>query len=1342
MSQNGEYPQGGGSSSNGDKANRQNFPQDNSWIKLEIYVKPNQLELLNGLDRWLKLKLISEAQVKKICRQNLICALPETKEIKSVPDIEPSRPKITVKTIVKVTPKPNIITQLWQGFLDELSIRWLLFLGIFLVVISSGVLAASQWENFPRFGQYFILLIYTLVFWGVGFWSNQQDNLKLTSQTLRAIATLLVPINFWAISQFRLGNNIWEWITITIALTTLSSISYLQFSSQKSSKHQYFLPFFLFLSFLHLGWQLNALPTIAIYGGITVISLIHYVFMLPQQKYPTTRLLFLFAAWLLLLFRELLTNEILISNYLLAIALCGWLLGTIWLTTVRKGKNIPAEEAQTEAATITNTFLSNICQTISILILTGTWLLSLIAGTFQSALFFWQTVGISIVTIHLFGQRLTLYWRKRDLTAIFLIGLQTLYISKELIPPNLRTDALDLSTKISQTEYFPESVFGVTLFPYVLLFVFVATWLYRRQKLQLALYAEYLTLLLGIILTCLSFSNPTWRSLNLLFSTLTLGYVVWIRQPLRIHLIYITHLLGLVTITNAIDVMLPNLSTAVWGSIFTVLAIVELFIYLHQAKQPRVNWHSNRLSILNILKHSCWYVGLLLGTISYICFLSQIGTNFNPSAFRWGLVWFLIPGMLTIIARYTRKIQQRRLATYLSCIGLVSVQLLVLGQPETRFTGLAIAVGIMLANAFHLRRTIVTVIHLGFSLSLVASLIESFISSWNWLVVGAVMILGLYYFRQYLQQTLDTPKFSYISQRNAHGILGVGVEARSFKLIEKYIQATDYWAIALIAIDIALLSVIYLNLTEFQVYAQYLLTIILITGAIIWRYYQQPNHRVLYGLVWLIELLIAGLIIAVGGRSEVLAITNIILGLLSLVFMPWIVRGASPWAELNLSYVPLIYGTLGMLWRLSFYDAYSGLLTLGIALILINSRQHNNQLNLVTNYLGFAGISLGIYELVIYQMQQSSGGSAADGLTILALVAAAIAFSYRLSAWWYRQRHQSTIFGLSLVQIILIAHIHWAISSIFKIFAASMAIESATPRLTTISIATSFCLGAYALIQGKDHPKNTRSNPANDWWVYVGLVEIAATLVYSRLIISRLSLFDPWRVIFTCAVALIIYQIPWQNLGWRATPWQRVALIIPALMALVTAEDISYLSLAITAIFYLRIAYHQKNLRWSYVSLGFINWGIIRLVWQYNTEFIWLAGMIGLSILYIAQFDPHFQSHRQQRHYLRLVGTCIICVAALFYQDLGVIPSVISFSLIFIGLGLKIRAFLFAGTITLIITVIYQLVILVLAYSFLKWIVGLLTGICTIIVAAGFEKQREHLTNRLQTYANQLQGWQ
>lgn len=1322
----------------------QDFTEDNSWLRLEVYVKANQTELLTGLDRWLQLNLISESQVKKICRQNLSCVLPERKIVETIIDTQQDSSQVLETNLTTVAPKTNVINQLWQSFLDELSIRWLLFLGIFLVIISSGVLAASQWNHVSRLGQYLILLVYTLVFWGVGIWSDKQDNLQLTSQTLKAIATLLVPINFWAISQFGLGNNILEWMTITVASVVLSTIVYLQSNYSKSKTSKFPLALFLLLSYLHSGWYLPLFRTVAIYGGIISIIFVHYKKLLPQKKYPTVNLLFLFIAWSLLLTRGLITDPgNLSSRYNLAVALFGWLLGTIYLTIARKNQTLVANENIQDIEKLTNTFFGKVFQVLGIILLISTWLISVQSGILQSKLFFWQTISVAILGIHLCSQRLTLYWKRRDLTTIFLLGLYALYISKELIPNYFRNEALNLAVTISNSRYFPESVFSVTLFPYVILFVFVATWLYHRQKDRLARYTETLTFLLGVVFTVLSLSNPIWRSLNLLFSTLTLAYVAKIRQPARINLIYFSHLLGLFTITNVIGVVFPNLNSLAWGCILTLLAVIQLGIYLYQIKRSR----RGDLQI-PLTKSSCWYFGLLLGIISYSCFLSYIQINPNPIAFRWGFVWLCIPGMLTLIAKYTRKIKQRRLATVLSCTSLITAQFLLLGQIETRLIGLVVAIGLMLVNAYCLRRTLIIVIHLGFGLSLIPSVLYGYVNNWNWLIVGAITILGLYQFRRYLQHTLDTPKISYFSQRNSYGILGVGIEERNFKLIRKYIEATDYWAIALIAIEIVFLSGMYLEMN--QSYPQYLPTTILVTTAIIWRYLKHPNNLVVYSLAWLVELLLGGLVIGSEGNGLILAVANIILGILSLGLITWQTKSlANQSRKLNLAYIPLIYGTLAILWRLSDFNSYTGLLTIATAIILISTKFNESQTNLTAKYIGFTGISFGIYELVIYQMQQSSGGSAADGLTVLALVAAVIAFTYRISAWLYRDK--TAILTLSLSKFILIAHIHWAISSILKILAAGIAIESTTSRLTLVSIATSLCLGGYALIQGRasissqkkfetDNSELERSDL--DWWVYVGLVEIAATLVYSRLIITKLSLFDPWRVILTCVVALAIYQIPWQNFGWRVTPWQHIALIIPALMALVTAEDISYISLFFTAVFYLRIAYYQKNWRWSYVSLGFLNWGILRIVWQYNTDFIWLAGAIGLSTLYIAQFDSYLKSHRQKRHYTRLFGSSIVCITALFYQDLGIIPSIISFCLIFVGLGFKVRAFLFTGTITIILTAIYQLIILVLTHSFLKWVVGLLVGIFSIIVAAGFEKRREHLTNKLQNQTRQLRNWQ
>jgi len=426
-------------------------PENNEpWLSIEVYTKASHPQLLNGLDRWLELGLISHTQVMKVCRHNLSCALPEIDPAVHAQIIETEENIITPPELIKTPATPKVINRIWQGFLDELSIRWLLFLGIFLVIISSGVLAASQWDNFPRFGQYLILLLYTLGFWGIGFWSSKQENLQLTSQTLNAIAVLLVPINCWAISHFGLGSSIWEWITLIVSLMILTAIVYGQSKLIPRFKPKFFIPLFLLLSYVHLGWQLIPSPLIFMYGGIIIISLTHYFFLLPKSKYPGLNLLFLLSAWFLLLVRVLLTKEYLIRDCASAIACFGWILATIYLTK-EKQTVINLVDGELDSEQLTNAFFSKILQTISIIIFAATWLISVFAGIFNSPLFFWQTVVISALTIHLFSQRLTLYWRKRDLTAIFLIGLQTVFVSKELIPDRIADNALNLAVTISKS---------------------------------------------------------------------------------------------------------------------------------------------------------------------------------------------------------------------------------------------------------------------------------------------------------------------------------------------------------------------------------------------------------------------------------------------------------------------------------------------------------------------------------------------------------------------------------------------------------------------------------------------------------------------------------------------------------------------------------------------------------------------------------------------------------------------------------------------------------------------------------------------------------------------------
>jgi hypothetical protein len=1315
---------------------------------IEIYVEARNLELLQGLEEWLRLGLINQGQVKKIARQRLSCVLPIPQVVSSTHALEATSSLSNSSTlhnspevlVPATTSTANTLQRVFQSFLDELSIRWLLFLGIFLVVVSSGVLAASQWQYFPNFGQYLVLLLYTLSFWGIGYWTGKQASLKLTSQTLTAIATLLIPINFWAVSHLGLGHHPREWGIIVLAVSGLSLTSYV--SGLRSKGFFWLRLLFWGLSYLQLGWHLPNFPLLAIYGGIGMICLTHHQLLLPRRKYPLVDLLFVLAAWSLLLARVLLNASSSLANYSLAIAIGAWLICTIYLTQARRTKAIALKR---RAAAMTGTFVGKVGKICCIILFLLSWLVSINAGLVQSSLYFWQTLGISGLVMHLFSQHLTLYWGKADLTALFLVGLQTFYVCKELIPLGFRNQAADFFLGISKTEYFPESVLSVTFFPYIILWVFGASWLEWQQKKQLARYSEFLTLMLGILLTYLSLTNPTWRSLNLLLSTLTLGYVARIRQPTRTSLVLATFLLGLITLINGIAVIFPDLNQDWWGCIFLGLMAMVWGFYLAQIRQKRRRV-ATRISTQT--KQGCWYSGLCLSAISY-SFFSAANSSY------WGLLWLITPLMLSLIAKYTPNLRQRRLATAISCIALVFVQLLVFNQLGARLLALVIATGLMFVNTFNLRRTSIMMIHLGVAIALIASLFAPLLGdNWKdyqpWLSLGGMIMLLLYWLRLALLETSDAPKFGYISQRSAFGILGVGRETRNFKLISKYLLGTDYWAIALITLELLVISGVYFWLPRLELdrhYGHYLVATSLLIVGIFWRYRQQPNNLVLYTITWLGGIF-AGEFVRLFTRSSlVLATSNIILGLVALVIVVLLAESNTPWARLNLSYIPLVYAVLGICWRLSAFNAYTGLITLGAAMIFLNTHQRQEKINRLIKYLGFTGISGGIYELVIYQMQSIPGAVIANGLTILSLSTMAIALSYRLIFWWYQRREFTTLFNLSLSQAMLIPHLHWGISSILQIFAGIIILATKTPPsnvLAAISIATSFCLGAYAVFQGRDVNPVVRTTK-NNWWVYIGLGEIAATLVYSRLVIGKLGLLEPWYlngyIAFTCAIACLMYQVPWQNFGWRVAPWQHIALILPALMVLATAPDIANFSLVLPALFYLYIAYVQRNIRWSYVSLGLMNWLAIRLMGQHHTPSMLVAGIISLSMLYIAQFDHNLQHHRHLRHYLRLLGSSIFCVTALFEHP-GIIPGAIAFGFIFSGLGLRIRAFLFTGTITLIVTVLHQLIILLFTYSFLKWVVGLLTGISSIAIAAGFENKRDRVADRLKNYRDRLQSWQ
>ena len=111
-----------------------------------------------------------------------------------------------------------------QYLMAEFSLMWLLFLGVFMVVVSSGVLAVSQWRQFPPQGQYLILLSYTLAFWVASAWTGRRENLRLTDYMLKITTLLIIPVNFWMIDQLKLWTSGLGLALAAIAASLLTAI--------------------------------------------------------------------------------------------------------------------------------------------------------------------------------------------------------------------------------------------------------------------------------------------------------------------------------------------------------------------------------------------------------------------------------------------------------------------------------------------------------------------------------------------------------------------------------------------------------------------------------------------------------------------------------------------------------------------------------------------------------------------------------------------------------------------------------------------------------------------------------------------------------------------------------------------------------------------------------------------------------------------------------------------------------------------------------------------------------------------------------------------------------------
>ncbi len=1271
--------------------------QNNSQITVKL--PADHPELLAGLDRLLILGLISDSQVKRICSQELICYVIFTPQTEPEEVITPSyipaqRQLIEAWEPEPILPKkPNFVTSILQSFGEELSVRWLLFLGVFLVVLSSGVLAASQWEKFPAIAQYGVLFIYTLSFCGFTFWTNKQNNLKLTAQTLLIVTLLLIPINFWAMDTFNLGQNKLNWILIAIASLTLS------FITNKLCQNPVLIPNFppgklpiiniLGLSYLQWGWNFTIFPLIATYLamiGTTFLTVYHQLTQPEnntEEEVNKTGLYFYFCfviyGLLVILCRAIFLAKVNIEELSLAIGICGSLV--IWLAQ----KNL-SNSLFWENCGLGMMFLG--------------WLFAFEHQPLQATL-------ISISSVYFLDHRLTRYNLKNDLTMIFVISLQTMWLTWRLIPENWQKLIITTANYWTNSQDQSWSLLSIALFPHIIFMLWISNNLAGQDQRKLSNWGEKLTLYLGGCLTFISLVNPAIRTINLLFTTGTLFIFAQRRFTDFSVLIYINHSLGLLTLFSAIHWFFPTLNREIWASILLIVMVIEWVFSLGDG----------------IWKRSGWYLGLVLAGISFTLLWFNAQNYYGNGNFfhqvnnsnYWGAIWLITPLSLTILASFNQETQSQN-KRLLSIIFVVIAQLLTLPLSGVRLITLGVGLGILLFNNKYFINVLYARIIIAFSLSLLTSnlfdLIKVNLSIW--FIFGSVIILSLW-----LLQSL---------------FLRINTE-----LFTTYAIASNQWAIALCIVQLLGMSLnsslVYEGVmkAEFSYFIATFITLI----AIIYLIWKQPTNLAFYGIGWCLELLIFQ-IFSLGQYSSIkIIIANLVLGFITQLFGEWWKRKYQLQTLPNsFNILPIFYSVFSVILRTNTLTDWTGFCTLGVALILIGVGRRQETFKPLV-YLGLIGVSISAYEVLFYQILQVKGGGFGDGLIAMAALGTSIMYAYGIFTPWlinYLTLNEQTLKNIS--------HLHWIWSSFLFIIAIIL------PGKINLylGLGTGLFLSRYAIWQGKQNPENPENN--NDYWVYLGLIEFGFVAMYlNNIPIIQLIGKEllPWLGAISCLFAYLCYILPWENWGWNKRPWQRTSYILPVIILYFTALQTLPITLIITAIYYVFIGKITHQIRFTYISAILIDWAIFRFLNQLNIrEYLYYIIPISLSILYIAQVEPQFQipESKNSRHNLRILGSGLIGGwTILFYQNLPFIPGIFSILGIFAGLGSKIRAFLYVGTGVFMITSIYQLVIFSYSYSFLKWIIGLLLGIMLIYIAANFETRRSQIISLLRNISEEFENW-
>ncbi len=149
----------------------------------------------------------------------------------------PSAPA-TDKRAAPARPPREPITwdRIWQTLLSERTLNVLLFLGAFLLIASATTYVVYNWETLPPAVQLAFIVLFTLSFYGAGWFLRVRMKLRLSGIAVTAVGSLLVPLDFYAVliegGVWPAGAWPWAWLLASAVCLPIYTFTALRIRAQ------------------------------------------------------------------------------------------------------------------------------------------------------------------------------------------------------------------------------------------------------------------------------------------------------------------------------------------------------------------------------------------------------------------------------------------------------------------------------------------------------------------------------------------------------------------------------------------------------------------------------------------------------------------------------------------------------------------------------------------------------------------------------------------------------------------------------------------------------------------------------------------------------------------------------------------------------------------------------------------------------------------------------------------------------------------------------------------------------------------------------------------------------